>query len=128
MIPVRDLFSDQPVNPLVLQEQDGVRVADGRFEQSLGVGRHARHDHLEAWHVGVERLDRLRVVQPAVYAAAERSPDDDGHRVVAVGPVPRPRGLADDLVERRMDEVGELDLGDWDQAVERGADGDADDA
>ena len=93
----------------------------------MRVGGHARHDDLEPGHVGVEGLDRLRVVEAAVDSAAERRPDDDRDRPVAVGPVAGARRLADDLVEGGVDEVRELDLGDGDEAVQGGADGDADD-
>src|SRR5207245_9105521 len=54
--------------------------------------------------------------------------DDHRDRPVAIGPVARARGFADDLVEGGVDEVGELDLRDRDEPVEGGADGDADDA
>src|SRR5690606_41972644 len=36
------------VKPLVLQEQNGVVVADGRLQQALRVVRRRRHDHLQA--------------------------------------------------------------------------------
>ena len=111
----------------MFEEQDRVGVADRRLEQSVRVGRHAGHDHLQAGHMGVEGLDRLGVVEAAVNPTAERRADDDRHGPVAVGAVARPGCLADDLVESRVDEVGELDLGDGDQAVERRADSDSND-
>ena len=72
--------------------------------------------------MGVEGFDRLRVIKTAVHSATERRADDDRHPPVTVGPVAGPGGLADDLVKGRVDEVGELDLRDRDQAVEGGAD------
>ena len=53
----------------------------------------------------------------------------DHHRdaEVAVRSVPEPGGLGDDLVERRMDEVRELDLRDRQEAVQRHPDRDPDD-
>ncbi len=127
VVAVRHLFCDQAVQLLVLEEEDGVGVAHRRLEEAVRVGGHARHDDLQPGHMSVEGLDRLRVVQPAVNPAAERGPDHDGHAPVAIRPVPRPRRLADDLVEGGMDEVGELDLGDRDEAVERRPDRNADD-
>ena len=62
-----------------------------------------------------------------MHPATERRPDDDRHRPISVRAVARPRGFADDLVEGRVDEVGELDLGDRDHSVERRPDRDADD-
>src|SRR5439155_6660194 len=84
--------------------------------------------HLEAWDVRVESLHRLRVVEAAVDAPAERRPDHDRAGVLAIGPVADARRLAHDLVEGRVDEVRELDLRDRYQPVQRGAYGDADDA
>ena len=82
---------------------------------------------LSPGHVGEERLDRLRVVERAVDAAAVRGADRHRHAVAVVRAVAHPRRLGHDLVERREDEVGELDLGDRPQAVDRRADRRADD-
>jgi hypothetical protein len=51
------------------------------------------------------------------------APHHHGELEVAVGPIPHPSGLRDELVERRVNEVGEFDLGNGDQAVEGHADG-----
>ena len=53
-------------------------------EHPAHVGGRRRHDHLEAGDVGVGRLDRLRVVERAVHAAAPRRPHHERHREVAV--------------------------------------------
>ena len=55
------------------------------------------------------------------HAAAHGRADHHWHRVLATGSPAILRGLADDLVERWEDEVGELDLWDGAQAVERHA-------
>jgi hypothetical protein len=67
------------------------------------------------------------VVQRAVHAAAVRRAEHHRQAEVAVRPVTHPRDLRDDLVERGMDEVGELDLGDRDERAAP-SDRDADDA
>ena len=77
--------------------------------------------------MGVEGLDRLRVVEASVDSSAEGRPDHDRHRPVAVRPIARARRLADDLVKSWVDEVRELDLRDRHQAVQGRADRDADD-
>ena len=77
--------------------------------------------------MGEERLDRLRVVQRPVHAAAVRRADHHRHAEPVVRAVAHPRRLGHDLVERRVDEVRELDLGDRPQPVHRGADRRADD-
>src|ERR1700694_281372 len=93
----------------------------------MRICRRTGHDHLEPWHVGVKGLDRLRVVEPTVDSSAKRRPDHDGHRPVSVGAISGPRGLAHDLVEGGVDEVGELDLRDGNETVQSGTDRDTDD-
>ena len=96
-------------------------------QQPADVVRRRRDDHLQARDVGEERLDRLRVVQRAVDAAAIRRAERHRAREGAVRAEAHARRLGQDLVERREDEVGELDLRHRPQAVDRGADRDADD-
>ena len=127
VVPRRHLAADRAVHLLVLEEQHRVVVADRGPEQALGVVGRRRDDDLEARDVGEERLDRLRVVQRAVDAAAVRRADHHRHAEPVVRAVAHPRRLGHDLVERRVDEVRELDLGDRPQAVHRGADRRADD-
>ena len=124
---VGDLALDEAVRLLVLEEQHGVGIADGGPQHALDVVRRRRHDHLQAGHVPVEGLDRLRVVEGSVHAASVRSPHHDGHVPVTVGPVANARRLADQLVEGGVDEVGELDLGNRQHAVHGHAKRDADD-
>ena len=60
-------------------------------------------------------------------AAAVRRPDDHRHAVAVVRAIAHPGRLGHDLVERREDEVGELDLAHRPQPVDRRADRRADD-
>ena len=69
----------------------------------------------------------LRVVERPVDATAVRGPDRHRHAVAVVRAVAHPGRLGHELVERREDEVGELDLGHRAQAVDRGADRGPDD-
>src|ERR1700686_1499725 len=126
VVAVGDLFGDEAVDLLVLEKEHRVGVTDGRLEEPMRVRGHARHHDLQAWNVRVESLDRLRVIEPAVDSPAEGRADDYGDCPVAVGPVAGSRRLAHDLVEGGMDEIRELDLSDRDQAVQGGADRDAD--
>ena len=127
VVGVGHVAAHRAVHLLVLEEQHRVVVADRRAEQPARVVRRRRDDDLEPGHVGEEGLDALRVVQRAVDAAAVRRPDDHRHAVAVVRAVAHPGRLGHDLVERREDEVGELDLGDRPQAVDRRADRGADD-
>jgi hypothetical protein len=52
------------------------------------------------------------MVERPVDASTARRADHQRAAEVSVRPVAHASGLADDLIERRMDEVGELDLGD----------------
>ena len=111
----------------MLEEEDGVRVADAAAQQAARVIRRRGHDDLEARHVGEEGLDRLAVIERAMDAAAIRSPDGDRAAERAVGSIAQARRLADDLVEGWKDEVGELDLRHRSQPVDGGPDGRAHD-
>ncbi len=112
----------------MFEEQDRVGILDRAPQQSGGVGRCRRHHDLDPGDVGVEGLDRLRVVQGAVDPAAARCADHHRYAEVAVRPVAQSSGLRDDLIERGMDEVRELDLGDREESVQRHPDRDPDDA
>src|SRR5215211_8927878 len=101
----------EAVRSLVLEEEDGVGVADGALQQSLGVGGEGRGDDLQARGVAEVRLDALGVVEGAAGHDAVGSPDGYGYVPRAVRAVVEAGGFAGDLVERRRDEVGELDLG-----------------
>jgi hypothetical protein len=105
-----------------LEEHHRVLVADRRDQQALGVGRRARDHDLEARRVAEVGLARLAVVVAAADAAAVRRPDHHRAGVLAAAAVAHLRGFADDLVEGRVDEVEELDLGDRAHAVDGHAD------
>ena len=125
---VGDLALDQPVGALVLEEQDRVRILDGRPEHARRVVGRPWDDHLEAGDVAVGGLDRLRVVQGPVHAASPGRTDDHRQTEVPVAPIPHPRDLRDHLVVGGVDEVGELDLGDRQEPVQGHAHRDPDDA
>ncbi len=126
-VAVRNVALHRAVGRLVLEEDDRVRIADGRAQHAGDVLRRARHDHLQPGHVRVERLERLRVVERAMNTRAPRHPDDDRHMPLPIRAIPDARGLVDDLLERRCAEVRELHLGDRDESRDRRADRDADD-
>ena len=48
MLALGHLAANVAVEALVLEEADGVRVADGAGEEALGVGRRCGRDHLQA--------------------------------------------------------------------------------
>src|SRR5688500_2935648 len=123
-VPVGHRALHSAVGGLVLEEDDRVRIAQRRAQHPRDVARRARHDDLQAGHVRVERLDRLRVVEPAVDTCTPGHADDQGNAELAVRAVADARGLVDDLLEGRRAEVRELHLGDRTQPADRGPDRD----
>ena len=99
-----------------------------RDQQALGVVRIARHHRAQPADVREQRLRALAVRLPAVDAAAAWHADRDRRGEVAGRAVAQPRRLGDDLVRRRVEVVGELDLDHRPQPVGRHADRGADDA
>ena len=127
VFPIRHLAAHQAVGLLVLQEDHRVVVANGRFEQALGLVGRGRGDHDQAWGVEKQGFHVLRVKQAAADAAAVG--DADGHRNLqrTVGAVVGAGRLADELVDAGPDEIGELHFGNGPHAAKRRAQGDAHD-
>ena len=90
----------RPVDPLGLEEDDGIRVADRREQQAVGGARRGRDDDADARDVGVERLGALGVVLGRFDAAAVGCAQHDRARQPAAGPVAQPPGMAHQLVDR----------------------------
>ena len=66
---LRDLFLGGVIERLRLEEDDRVGIADGGGEQSAGVARARRDDHLQPGNVGVELLLGFGVVLERAHAA-----------------------------------------------------------
>ena len=109
----------------MLQENNGVVVSDGALEQAFGVVRgRGRHD-LESGRVGEHDLDALRVIQPSPHASAVWRAHHHRRVELALGAVADASRLADNLVDGRPYEVGELYLGDGAHTVDGGSQRDA---
>ena len=107
----------------MLKEEDGIVVADRRFEQSLGIVSRGGVDHLQARRMHEVHLRIRRMESAAMYAAAGRPANDDGH-----GSAPAVMGFGHeigDLVKGASNEVDELHLRDRAQSqiahADRGA-------
>ena len=87
-------------------------------KQPLRIERVRRAHDLQPWNVREERLGRLRVVVPALDAAADRHAHDDRRRVLAAGAIAELGQLVHDLIEGGIDVVAELDLRDRPQPVQ----------
>ncbi|MNN84601.1 hypothetical protein D3C81_2017820 [compost metagenome] len=70
-----DLFLDQLVAFLVLEEQHRIRVAHGRFQQTFGIIRRIRSHNLQPGRTKENRFRALRMVQSAEDTAADRRAD-----------------------------------------------------
>ena len=106
---VADLALDAE-QPLVLQEEHGVVVADRLLEQALRVARGRRAGDLEPRH-RVEPADRrLRVDRAEATAGAHDREHDERHARLLVREVPVLRALVDDAVHDERQEVAEHDL------------------
>ena len=116
------------IDALRLEEEDRIGILDRGDQQALGVVRIGRHHRAQAADVRKHRLRALAMGLPAVDPAAARRADGDGRGKVAGRTEAQPRRLGNDLVVRRIDVVGELDLDARPQAICAHADGHADDA
>ena len=78
---VRHLALEEPVGLLVLQEEDGVRVADGALEGALGVGGERGGHDFQARGVAEKRLDCSGSGRgPPPWTSAVRGTDGYGDR------------------------------------------------
>ncbi len=127
LVPVGDLPRHRAVDTFRLEEHHGVFVMDRGEEETLRVGGGGRDHDLQARRVGEVGLGALGVVETSLDPAAIRGPNDDMAGVLATGSVPELCELAHDLVERGIDEIEELDLGDGLEPIEGHADRSPDD-
>ena len=107
----------------VLDEHDGVRVADRGAQQAVGVRRGRRHDHGKPRDVGQERLQALGVLAARGPAAAELRPDRQRHARLPAGHEAQLGSLVENLVEADAKEIEVHELHDRPHARHRGADG-----
>ena len=122
---LRNLTLDPPVEVLVLEVEDGVRVLDRADQEALRILGRCRADAFQSGDVGEGRLGVLRVERAAGEPASRREPDGDRNR--RSGAVALLRRDGDEVIPCAGDEVGELHLGDGAQAHHRRAGARADD-
>ena len=112
---------DAAVEIFVLEEDAGIVVADGGFDQAFGVVGRGRADDFEAGIVDEPHLGILRVERTAVNVSAAGPAQDE--RSGRAPEVVRFRDHVADLVEGAADEVHELEFGDGTHASERRPEG-----
>src|SRR5712672_325379 len=107
----RNFFLDPSIKILVLEENHRIAVANGRFDQPLGVISRRRADNFQSRRMHKPHLRILRMKRPAMDVAAAWSADHQGGggspAIVRLG------DHVDDLVEGASDEVHELERGHW---------------
>ena len=120
-----DFAFDAAIEIFVLEENAGIVVADGGFDEAFGVvGRGGAND-FEAGIVDEPHLGILRVEGAAVDVSAAGAAQDE--RSGRAPEVVRFCNHVGDLVEGAADEIHELEFGDGTHAGERGSEGCADD-
>ncbi len=77
VVAVGNLALRRAVDPLRLEEDDGIRVTDGREEQPLRVVRVGGDHDLEARHADERGLRVLRMIVTTADAAADRRSNHD---------------------------------------------------
>jgi hypothetical protein len=118
----------QPVHHLVLEEDDGVGIADRRLHQALGVGGViGRHD-LQARDLGVPGRIVLAVLGADAAGGAVRAAEHDSRADLAARHVERLGGRVDDVVDGLHGEVERHELDDRLQARHRCPDAEAGEA
>src|SRR4051812_28665502 len=100
------------VDPLRLEEDDGIVVFDRGDQQALGVVRIRGQDGRQSAYMCEQALRALTVRLATVDAAAARHTDGDRHGELGARSVAQAGRLGDQLVEARIHVVGELDLDD----------------
>ena len=114
---VLDLTGRGAVEPRRLEEDDRIGIANGGEQQPVGLRRGRGDDDAQAGDVGEHRLRALGVVLRRVDPAAGRRAHDQRAGQPSSRAVAQPRGLVHELVDRRVDEAAELDLGDRAEAL-----------
>mmetsp|Transcript_15429 Transcript_15429/g.60299 ORF Transcript_15429/g.60299 Transcript_15429/m.60299 type:complete len:315 (+) Transcript_15429:104-1048(+) len=87
------------VEDLVLEHDDGVRVADGRLHEAACVLAVPGRDHLEAGHRAVPRSKALRVLRTHAAGGTVRPAEHDRAAQLATGHVSELGGRVDDVVD-----------------------------
>src|SRR5271157_4933573 len=120
-----DFALDAAVEIFVLEENAGVVVADGGFDEAFGVVGRGGADDFEAGIVDEPHLGILRVEGAAVNVSATGAAQNE--RCGRTPEIVRFRDHVGNLVEGASDEVHELKFGDGTHAGERRSEGCADD-
>ena len=107
----RDRLLTRPVQDLGFKEDDRIITRQCGGEQSLGVIRCRGYDDDHARDVHEVRLGAIAVVLVGPDPGTVRCPNQNGHVGVAPRAEPYTPQVAGDLIEGRVDEPLELDLG-----------------
>ena len=117
----RDFALDSAVEIFMLKEDARIVVADGSFDQALGIVGRGRADNFEAGIVDEPHLGILRVEGAAVDVSAAGAAQHE--RCRRAPEIMRFCDHVADLVEGAADEVHELEFGDGAHAGERRSEG-----
>ncbi len=118
-------FAGVAVEHLVLEEDDGIGIADRGLQEALVVGGRVRRDHLQARNLRVPGRIVLAVLRGDARGGAVRPAEHDGAAHLAAGHIERLGRGVDDLVDRLHGEIEGHELDDRLQARHRRTDADA---
>src|SRR5882672_11319880 len=107
------------------QEHYWIRIADRGQQQSVSAGRRGGAHHADSRNVTEQRFHAFRVMFGSVDPPTVRRTNHHQTEKTTTSPITHARHVIDDLVESRIEEAHELDLGHRFQAVRRHADGHA---
>ena len=104
MLAVGNVLLRRAIVELRLEDDDGIRVADRRGQEPLGIARRRRDRNLHAGRVHVVRLGRVIVELGCAHPAAVRHPNRERElHAASSAPAVAPH-VVDELVERRVAE------------------------
>ena len=107
-----DLFNSLTIQPLGLEENDRIGVANARQQKSLGIERCRRNNDLQTRRMAEVGLGRLRVIMTSMTNSSIRRTDrQTSHIEHTSTTITIFSGLIHDLIESREDIIRELNLG-----------------
>ena len=124
---VVDLLLEQAIEPRRLEKDHRIGIAHRREQQTIGARGRGRDHDTQTRHMREQRLGALGMMLGRVNAGAIRRAQHHRAGEPPARAITQSRGVIDDLIDRGIDEAGELDLGDRLQAHGRHADRDAGD-
>ncbi len=111
-----------PIAREMLDEQHRILVLDRTAQQSIGVRRVRRHDHLDARRMAEPRFQKIRVLAAGLKSRTRHGADHHGHMRLPARHEAQLRRVIGDLVHAHRQKIHQHDLDDRSHAGDRSAD------